>query len=965
MASSQTTNQEEADLSSTSQGLSGESTKASESRDKRRPKQQQRQLLSCSKCRERKVKCDRTKPCSACCARGHPRECHFVLTEGSSFGPIQQSLELRKLRRENVRLKEQVLEGRSRPPTESDEENPSAGPSLHPLKSAQRKLGLEEPGESIYFGNPGMASIVNDISAAASSKKTLNLTHPIRGTSNLLLSEVPTVYPFPTIWTTSNWLEGLRRCLEPEEDILDLLDSYIEREDAILTPRLTFGLGREEVELFLLRFEQNATSHPDVLALVFAILATEIQRKKYDPRDQDVEMDERSDDMKGQMFLSASMQALRQSSFAGQPTMRNVQTMTLITMYLANSGRALDAWTLLGTTIRNAQAIGLHRNPKMIEPLPSLRDSALRKKLWWYLLFIDQQFSMILGRPMGISAVGDCPFSEQLTTDAAVLRLLECIDQITVLGRQIMGTTPLASHRISNYCEKLNMVLDMLPEEVRFKSSWITNPAERPDSPLDQHSAVVYSNVHSYLIILNRQRVDTSLGSSTTSFGSIGTTANQSSLEGALSSPSFTSTSTWSSITASSALILDVFRYLHSQSSPSLVDWSVKQHVFTAVSLLLVDATARHKVDHEHSIETAVAIFHDLAETQHDELGRRAFDKLSDGLHQMRAAEQRRRSSTTTASFPEYSLTAQDIRRDSQISAAAAQQYNRGNPEHDLKSPRTVDGSMGNTTPYRNRPDAAYDQFSKPEITPTQQRRASVTYGSIYPDVQAGMITRPMTGMSAPSAFVAPVQQAPVSYRHSMHIGALPPQVHMTSPLAPGHMYAPGMIPLQPGQPIAMEMHHQGMPQQMQMSQMEPPHPHRFMAQPPQQMQYANQQTMYPPQQAPPGYYQSQPDGPGYLQANSPSTLSAPQAAQSEMAENIYDEIEIEDMTWDDTLQIYHYPCPCGDRFEIGLADLRDGEEIAVCPSCSLMIRVIFDEGDLPGEEKRDGAMGQGVEVGS
>ena len=61
------------------------------------------------------------------------------------------------------------------------------------------------------------------------------------------------------------------------------------------------------------------------------------------------------------------------------------------------------------------------------------------------------------------------------------------------------------------------------------------------------------------------------------------------------------------------------------------------------------------------------------------------------------------------------------------------------------------------------------------------------------------------------------------------------------------------------------------------------------------------------------------------------------------MAENIYDEIEIEDMTYDAALEIYHYPCPCGDRFEIALADLRDKEDIAVCPSCSLMIRVIFE----------------------
>jgi diphthamide biosynthesis protein 3 len=59
---------------------------------------------------------------------------------------------------------------------------------------------------------------------------------------------------------------------------------------------------------------------------------------------------------------------------------------------------------------------------------------------------------------------------------------------------------------------------------------------------------------------------------------------------------------------------------------------------------------------------------------------------------------------------------------------------------------------------------------------------------------------------------------------------------------------------------------------------------------------------------------------------------------------SFYDEIEIEDMTYDETLQLYHYPCPCGDRFEISLGDLQDGEDVAVCPSCSLQIKVIFDQ---------------------
>jgi diphthamide biosynthesis protein 3 len=57
----------------------------------------------------------------------------------------------------------------------------------------------------------------------------------------------------------------------------------------------------------------------------------------------------------------------------------------------------------------------------------------------------------------------------------------------------------------------------------------------------------------------------------------------------------------------------------------------------------------------------------------------------------------------------------------------------------------------------------------------------------------------------------------------------------------------------------------------------------------------------------------------------------------------IYDEIEFEDLTWDEAMQVYSYPCPCGDRFQITLDDLRDEQDIAVCPSCSLMIRVIYD----------------------
>jgi diphthamide biosynthesis protein 3 len=56
-----------------------------------------------------------------------------------------------------------------------------------------------------------------------------------------------------------------------------------------------------------------------------------------------------------------------------------------------------------------------------------------------------------------------------------------------------------------------------------------------------------------------------------------------------------------------------------------------------------------------------------------------------------------------------------------------------------------------------------------------------------------------------------------------------------------------------------------------------------------------------------------------------------------------YDEIEIEDMAWDEEKGVFHYPCPCGDRFEISRKQLTNCEDVATCPSCSLIIRVIYD----------------------
>ncbi|GAB6024883.1 Diphthamide biosynthesis protein 3, variant 2 [Chamberlinius hualienensis] len=65
-----------------------------------------------------------------------------------------------------------------------------------------------------------------------------------------------------------------------------------------------------------------------------------------------------------------------------------------------------------------------------------------------------------------------------------------------------------------------------------------------------------------------------------------------------------------------------------------------------------------------------------------------------------------------------------------------------------------------------------------------------------------------------------------------------------------------------------------------------------------------------------------------------------------------YDEIEIEDFEYDEENEVYRYPCPCGDMFEISVEDLENGEEVATCPSCTLLLKVVYDIDTFQRKEK-------------
>ncbi len=49
-------------------------------------------------------------------------------------------------------------------------------------------------------------------------------------------------------------------------------------------------------------------------------------------------------------------------------------------------------------------------------------------------------------------------------------------------------------------------------------------------------------------------------------------------------------------------------------------------------------------------------------------------------------------------------------------------------------------------------------------------------------------------------------------------------------------------------------------------------------------------------------------------------------------------QVEIEDMEWDEALQAFTYQCPCGDLFQITLAELAAGEPRTA--ACSMLARL-------------------------
>lgn len=190
-------------------------------------------------------------------------------------------------------------------------------------------------------------------------------------------------HPFANYWTCEGGLPEVISVLPDKVQADSLVARYFECVDPVypMIHRQTFYADYEH--FWRMKTDERNKMDPSFIALIFVILALGTQFvSSTTPKDRK---------QTAEFYASASNQALRMFSYLSSASIRSIQAMVLITYFLINDNHASDGWAFAGILIRQAYAMGLHRDPNIgkmilfnsISPdFPSNLTSLVREKKW-------------------------------------------------------------------------------------------------------------------------------------------------------------------------------------------------------------------------------------------------------------------------------------------------------------------------------------------------------------------------------------------------------------------------------------------------------------------------------------------------------------------------------------------------------------------------------------------------------
>ena len=201
-----------------------------------------------------------------------------------------------------------------------------------------------------------------------------------------------------------------------------------------------------------------------------------------------------------------------------------------------------------------------------------------RRKIWWWILYTDLQYSSVSGRPLGSCTMGTSPPPEPSEPDDVEGGSSSYTAQFTIILRQILGTTYLSNNQIDQYTNNLVTLNGTLPEVLRFQRTWLGDEANTPPWPYPARAAILHAELHTSLLLLNRRR-----------------TERRESYDSAIELPRLCPTENAKGmlrgrdcVLTSCREVLLAFRFLHIRVRPSVLPWTTGQQAFNAGIILLL-----------------------------------------------------------------------------------------------------------------------------------------------------------------------------------------------------------------------------------------------------------------------------------------------------------------------------------------------------------------------------------------
>ncbi|KAL9007012.1 MAG: hypothetical protein Q9188_000216 [Gyalolechia gomerana] len=478
--------------------------------------------------------------------------CQYDLTE-TERQPILQAEALKEKDKAIASLRNelQLLQSQPRVKMEPRDDDLAMDPShrlpmasiasSRPVNVRQRRYQGSMLNDSIYFGTPGTISVVEEFANLSVNGQPANLTHLVPRGTDMVAFQVQPTNPFPTFWRTAEGTTTLINLLPKDhKEIFFYLRAFQRRGQACSFPHLPDEFTEIEVQRFLSNVKENADHHPEMLALLFATLAQGIQNGVYD-------------------------------KYGG-----------------AWHGGMMESECKLGNAF-------IHRDPDRLNPPVPPKEAAARRNIWWWIMYMDQQYSITLGRPLGISSMGDCPPPEPLVQDPVVQSLSNYISHFTILTRQILSTGYLNANQIDGFTEQLFTLKSTLPSTIQFDDTWLDANKPVTGWPLDMQAATLHAEMHTYILLLNRQRI--SHENSQQAEGTNGITYSPRGRRRVLQS---------------CRAVLQVFDFFHNRVPAGLVCWTVGQQAFNAAVLLVLAMLETNEATDLEAVQRAYSAFLDM-----------------------------------------------------------------------------------------------------------------------------------------------------------------------------------------------------------------------------------------------------------------------------------------------------------------------------------------------------------------